>query len=196
MWTHPQSVTTAGYLAPAASTRVCAAADLRDRNGDGASDVVPRCLCRCHTGGGVRLVLMPSYLFVVQDDRAVSATGAVRRGGGFDLDAYRAKLSKPTTPAITHPAVAAIFDPERDEKLQVRTCVCVGACACHSAGVTLVPEAAWSVVPFHRQLSVEVQRPLLRCPRSGPVHRARRPCHVLSRKCKGAKAVTKQSRHP
>jgi hypothetical protein len=56
---------------------------------------------------------------MTEEPRATSAV-PVRRGGGFDLEAMRAKAARTVvTPAVTHPAVAAIFDPARDDKLEV-----------------------------------------------------------------------------
>lgn len=44
-----------------------------------------------------------------------------RRGGGFDLESVLAK-SIISSPRVTHPAVEAIFDPDRDDKLSVGGC--------------------------------------------------------------------------
>lgn len=50
----------------------------------------------------------------------MAETGATRRGGGFDLEAILRAKAEESSPRLTHPAVDAIFEPDRDDKLTVR----------------------------------------------------------------------------
>ena len=48
------------------------------------------------------------------------ATPVPRRGGGFDLTSILRTQVEAASPRVAHPAVDAIFDPDRDSKLAVR----------------------------------------------------------------------------
>lgn len=49
-----------------------------------------------------------------------AAPAHTRTGGGFDIrSVYAAKKPIVESPRVSHPAVEAMFDPERDDKLAV-----------------------------------------------------------------------------
>jgi hypothetical protein len=70
-------------------------------------------------------------------------TAPQRRGGGYDLDGPRLSTPLPV-PDITHPAVAAVLDPARDDKLTASArgrCVMQNVGVRHAARVLQVPYA-------------------------------------------------------